>query len=446
MPRKTVRAQILWNAALTTATLLATSAVNLTDAYFISTLGAVPTAAVGVAFAVQFLLQAIGFTIGMGGGSLLSRALGARNEDACRQTATLAVLLSILVGGAAALGGTLAIDRLLPLLGATEAIYAEARTYLRLLLYSAPFLCLSLVLSLLLRASGNVVLSTVGFVSGGAVNLALTPLLLFRFNLGIAGAGMAILCGHAVASATLFLLTRTRHSRIRISPCRIPLRAVPRLLCTGLPSFCRHGLSGVATLSLNHLVRGMGASVLAAVTVVSRISLLSLSFCTGIGQGMVPVAGYYYGAGEMKHVREAYRFSTWLATLVSLGIAIPVFLLAPTLMTLFRADAEAVRIGAAALRAQSAVFVLHGVITTTTMLLQTVGRTTASTVLAAARQGFFFLPLLFLFPSHFRYLQPLADLLTFLLVCIMILNGKRGLFQRKKDRSSPAPSIHQETS
>ena len=415
MKNEKVRALILRNALFATATLLATSAVNLTDAYFLSTLGTSATAAAGVAFAVQFLLQAIGFTVGMGGGSLLSRAMGAQNEEECRRSVLLSVLLALLIGGVLAAVGNLMIDRLLPLLGATESIYHEARVYLRLLLLSAPFLCLSLVLSQLLRAAGNVILSTVGFISGGVINLALTPLLLFHYHLGIAGAGLAILIGHAVSSLSLFLLTRHRYSRIRISLCRLPLRDVSRLLRTGLPSFFRHGLSGVATLSLNHLVRPMGAGFIAAVTVVSRISLLSLSFCTGIGQGMIPVAGYYYGAKKYDLVRRAYRFSTVLASLVSLGIAIPVFALAPALMTLFRADAEVAQIGASALRAQCTVFVLHGFITTTTMLLQTIGKTTASTVLAAARQGIFFLPLLFLFPSQFRYLQPTADLLTFLL-------------------------------
>lgn len=418
--------RILYYSSFATLTLLATSAVNLTDAYFVSKLGSVATGAVGVAFAVQFLIQAIGFTLGMGGGSLFSRALGANDEARCKQVASLSVFLAILIGVSTALIGLLFLDNLLLLLGATSAIYPLAKEYLRLLLFSAPLICLSLVQSQLLRAAGNAAFSMIGFTVGGLINLIFTPIFLFRLNLGIAGAGYAMLMGYAVSSLFLFLFSRLKKSKVKLTfKMKIPFWTESgRILLTGLPSFCRHGFSGLATLLLNNLVRGFGDYAIAAVTVVARISLLALSFSTGIGQGMIPVAGYHYGAKDIEKVRSAYRFSLILSSIIMLVLSIPIFIFAPQLIALFRNEAEIVQIGAQALRAQSTVFVLHGTITTTTMLLQVIGHSTASTVLAAARQGIFFLPLLFLFPQYFRYIQPVADLLTFLLTVYFLKRYK----------------------
>lgn len=428
-----IKRRILRYALFATLTLLSTSAVNLTDAYFVSKLGSDATAAVGVAFAVQFLIQAVGYTLGMGGGSLLSRAMGAKEEENGRLLATLSLLMAIAVGAIISLTGITLIDRLLPLLGANESIYALAKEYLRLLLLSAPWICFSLVLSQLLRAAGNAAFSMVGFTAGGAINLILTPLFLFRFHMGIAGAGYAILIGYAASSLLLFLFTFSKKSRVK--PTRKIQKKIGRkpvqILWTGLPSFCRHGFSGLATILLNNLGGSIGTTAIAAITVVSRISLLSLSFCTGIGQGMIPVAGYHYGAKDVESVRRAYRFSLLFSSILTLILSIPVFLYAPQLIGLFRHEEDIIRIGTTALRAQSAVYVLHGTITATTMLLQAVGRTVASTVLACARQGIFFLPLIFLIPQYFRFIQSIADILTFFLT-LFFISSYRGLRPKKK--------------
>ncbi|MBQ9760110.1 MAG: MATE family efflux transporter [Clostridia bacterium] len=433
-----IHKRILRYSAFATATLLASSAVNLTDAYFVSKLGQSATAAVGVAFAAQFLIQAIGFTLGMGGGSLFSRALGGNDREKCDRISAQAILQALLIGSVIAIAGNIFLDPLLDLLGATAGIYDPSRIYLRFLLYAAPFICLSLVISQLLRAAGNAALSTVGFVSGGAVNLILTPLFLFIFDMGIAGAGLALLIGYVFATCLLFGLTFCKSSKVSpIKKLVNPFGADAfRLLWTGLPSFCRHGFSGFATLLLNNTVSAYGDHAIAAVTVVSRISLLALSFCTGIGQGMIPVAGYHYGARDMDSVRKSYRFALILSSAFMLILSIPIFLLAPQLVSLFREEPEIVSIGAAALRAQSTVYVLHGTITATTMLLQVVGRSASSTVLASARQGIFFFPILLLFPTYFRYAQPIADALTFLLTVYFIMIMRR-LTPSKKERRHP---------
>ena len=152
--------------------------------------------------------------------------------------------------------------------------------------------------------------------------------------------------------------------------------------------------------------------------------LLVFSLCLGIGQGMMPVVGYSHGAQNTERQHSAYRFAVRLSAAVMFVVSIPLIIWAPQLISLFRNDAEVIRIGSFALRAQCAVLFTHGLVTCTILYLQAVGRAFLSTILAAARQGFFFLPLIFFLPSQWGLFglclaQPASDALTFLFAWVV---------------------------
>ena len=163
---------------------------------------------------------------------------------------------------------------------------------------------------------------------------------------------------------------------------------------------------------------------MAAFSVVSRVFLLLYSFCLGIGQGMMPAAGYSQGAGRPDRVRALYRFSLLLASGVMLTLAIPTGLFASRMVGFFRPDPEVVAIGGTILRAQCLVLFLHGGIAVTNMLLQAVGRPFGAALIACARQGLFFLPLIWLLPhlvglTGVQISQPVSDFCSFLLAVPM---------------------------
>ena len=422
--KKSIYKRMLYDSAFATLTLLTTSIVNLTDTYFISKLGSSATAAVGVAFAVQFFIQAIGFMLGMGGGSLFSRARGANQTNDCCLYASFSFFLSLIIG---------------ILLSGMGLPYAKE--YLRLLLFSAPFICMSLTLSQLMRSAGNAAFSMIGFSSGNLCNLLLVPLFLFVWKSGIAGAGYAILIGYAISSLLLILFSFSKHSHIKISLKikKDAFKKIGGIFLIGLPSFFRHGFSGIATLLLNNTARAYGDSAIAAITVVSKVSILALSVCTGIGQGMLPSIGYFYGANQKESLRHAYRFALVLSGALMLALSLPIFGFAPQIISLFRKEAEIVRIGTKALRLMSSILAFHGTITVTTMLLQAIGKTFPATILACARQGVFFIPLIFLIPQHFRLIQPLSDVLTFLLTLCLFKKYRRLIFGEEETESKKAP-------
>lgn len=413
---------ILRLALPSTVGMLVTALYSLADAFFVSELGTEASAAVGVTFAIQALIQAVGYTLGLGAGSLMSRRLGERRNEQAAVYARIAFWLSIVGGLAIMLAGAFWGGPIIRTLGATENIYPYALSYARFLFFSTPFMCTAFVLSQLLRAEGKAVYSMVGLVCGSILNILLDPLLIYTFHLGIAGASLATLISQVVSVLILLSAYTFKKSQIALFQ-KIRLQEFSEtgaVLLTGLPSAFRQGLTVLATVLLNRAAGAWGDAAVAAISVVTRLFLLAFSICLGVGQGMMPVVGYNYGFGNRNRVRRAFLFSVLLSTATMLAISIPFWIWASPLIAFFRNDREVITIGAYALRLQCYVFSCHGLITCTIMLLQAIGRRFSSSLLASARQGLFFVPLIFLLPSlmggkGILFVQPIADALTFVL-------------------------------
>ena len=404
-----------------TVGLLVIAAYSLADSFFVSELGTQAGAAIGVVFPLPVLMQAVGYTLGLGAGSRLSRALGKRDRDTASSLAASAIVWSLLLGGGISALGLWQEEALLRLFGASKDIIDIARAYLTPLLWSTPAMCLSFVLSQLLRAEGLATYSMIGLAAGSICNIILDPILISGVGMGIAGASTATLISQNLSAVILLSAYVFHQSHLRPFS-HLGIRSFllfGKIFVTGLPSLARQGLSGLATILINHAAAEYSDAAVLALSLVARVFLLVFSLCLGIGQGMMPVVGYSHGAGNKKRQENAYRFAVRLSGAVMFAISIPLVIWAPEVISLFRDDSEVIRIGAFALRAQSAILFTHGLVTCTILYLQAIGRAFLGTVLAAARQGFFFLPLIFLLPAKFGLLglclaQPAADAVTFL--------------------------------
>ena len=407
---------------------------SLADAYFVSSLGKEAGAAVGVSFALQALLQAIGYTFGMGGGVLISRALGGGRQEDATCYARSATFLAFGSGCAILFLGLVFCGPLVRLLGATDSIYPLARAYATNLLLSAPFTTLSFVLSLLLRAEGRVLDSTLGLTIGSLVNCILDPICITRLGMGVAGASFATLISQAIAAVLLSLPYLRKKSLLPIFSLsqRGVFSVLPKVLRLGMPSFFRQGLIVLATVLLNRTAVQWGDAAVSALSTVTRLFLLAFSICLGVGQGMLPIVAYNDGCGQHENVRKAYKISIYLALILTLLAALPLLLLSTPLIALFQKSQDAIEIGRIALRAQAAVLVLHAPITCTIFLMQALGKSVRATLLACARQGIFFVPLIFLIPRFLGvewviFVQPFADFLTFLMTLPFIV----GVFKKR---------------
>ena len=405
----------------TIISMLVTSFYNMADTFFVGQIGTSATAAVGVVFSVMAIIQACGFFFGHGSGNYISRALGAgAGEDAGRMAAT-GFFCALIAGALLALVGIAFIRPLARMLGSTETILPYAVSYMRVILIGAPWMMASLVLNNQLRFQGSAFYSMIGIATGAVLNIALDPLLIFTFNLGIAGAAWATIFSQFVSFCLLLAGTRKGGNlRVRLRNFTPTPRYLVAIVNGGMPSLCRQGLNSVGTICLNVGAGAYGDAAIAAMSIVGRIVLFANSCVIGFGQGFQPVCGFCYGAKRYARVKEAFWFCVQTATAFLCAVAVIAFIAAPGLVAIFRkGDADVAAIGAAALRAQCLTFPLSAWIVMCNMMMQTIGKSVRASILAMARQGLFFVPAVLILPRLFGLFgleisQAVADVITFL--------------------------------
>lgn len=380
------------------------------------------TAAVGVVFPLMAIIQAFGFFFGHGSGNYISRQLGAKEvEDASKMSAT-GFVSAFLMGCVILVVGFIFTDPLLRVMGATPTILPYAREYMRIILIGAPYMTASLVLNNQMRFQGSAVYSMVGIASGAVINIALDPLLIFGFDMGIAGAAVATIISQFISFCLLIARTfRGGNLRLNLrdfTPCR---KYYQNILKGGFPSLCRQGLGSFATICLNLMAGPYGDAAIAAMSIVSRIANFAASVVIGFGQGFQPVCGFNYGAKLYHRVRHGFWFCVKFSSIFLTAVAIAGWICADGLIEIFlKNDPQVVEYGSLALRLQCITFPLLGWITISNMMLQTIGKAVKASLLAMSRQFLFFVPVILLLPGILGMLgvqlsQPIADAATFLL-------------------------------
>lgn len=438
----------------TIISMMVTAVYNMADTFFVSQLGTSAAGAVGVVFSLMTIIQAIGFMIGMGSGSLISGLLGQRKQHQADVVASTGFYLSLVCGAVIMVLGLALMDPLMRLLGATPTILPYARDYAQYILYGAPFMCASFVLNNVLRAEGKATLAMVGISAGGILNIVLDPLFIFTFDMGIAGAAIATILSQFISFCMLLSCFLAKRSTLSLRPRNTSRHfdVYQNILTTGFPSFCRQGLASIATAVLNSKAGLYGDAAVAAMSIVNRIFMLVFSVMLGFGQGFQPVCGYNYGAKQYDRVKHAILFTLKTGIVLMTVLGIVGYLVAPQVISWFRReDAEVIAIGCYALRAQCLVLPLFPLCTVCNMTFQVLGKKIPATVLAAARQGLFFLPLILILPPLIglrgvQLTQPLADVLTMLCSLLFFvpfmreLNGLIAQQQAPKEEAfAPAP-------
>lgn len=384
----------------TIISMLVTSLYNMADTFFVGQINTSATAAVGVVFPLMAIIQACGFFFGHGSGNTVSRMLGAGKTEEARHLSSCGFYLAFMAGVIFAAVCFLLRNPLAKVLGSTATILPYTLAYMNVILFGAPFMMASFVLNNQLRFQGFALYSMIGMTFGGVLNMFLDPLLIFSFDMGIAGAAVATVFSQIVSMCILLVLCRVSHSLPhRITDLRFVSHTLKPIIGGGLPSLFRQGLASVATVALNLAAKPYGDAAIAAMSIVTRITMFASSATIGFGQGFQPICGFNFGAGNKKRVIDAFWFCLKLITAVLVVAAAVGIAFSPSLVALFRKnDPDVIRIGAVALRAQCLTLPLTGWLILNNMLFQTIGYTLPASILASARQGICFLPLILILP------------------------------------------------
>jgi len=412
---------ILSLAAPTILSMLITSIYNLADTFFVGQISTSASGAVGVVSSLMAIIQALGFMLGHGAGTIISRSLGSRDTTAATRFASTSFFTALVFGVVLAVAGLGTLPHFMMLLGSTETILPHACAYARPILIAAPLMISSLVMNNILRYEGKASFAMIGLVTGGVLNIALDPLFMFVFGLGTAGAGIATALSQSISFCILlsmFLRGKTV-SQFRLSAVTREARDFGRILLGGAPSFGRQGLNSIGGMLLNLAARSYGDAAVAGMSIVSRIFLFIISVAIGVGQGLQPVASFNYGARKYRRVRQAAIFTIEAAFCMLVVLVSLCWVNGDALIRLFRDDPAVTAVALPAFHYQCLAMLLQPIIVVANMTFQSVGASGRATFLACCRQGVFFIPLILILPrTHGLFgveiCQPIADVLTFL--------------------------------
>lgn len=411
--------------------MLIDSVYNMTDAYFVSSLGQTVVAAVGVNDSLLAYMRAIAMCFATGSASVLSRLLGAKNNKEADTVASSSLFTAIGILTICSAIAYIFIGPLISLLGATEAVKPFSVTYGKIILLSAPFVAGEVMANFLLRAEGNTRMSMIGTSSGCILNLILDPIFILPWglNMGIAGAALATSISRVVSFSILispFVFKKTMlHLSIRLF--RPKWQVYKEVIKMGIPSTIRDALMTGSWVVMNHVAGNFGDYALAAITVSKKTINLVASACMGFGNGYQPLAGFCWGAKKYKRVRETFKACTiigWGAAVV-LGIVLTIF--SGNLAGIFvkDGDTEVIRIASLLIVSQSITLIPHiwGVIING--LCQAVGHPVYSTLIGLSRNFICLIPILLIAPKIWgieglALSQAAANILS-LAICIPIV-------------------------
>lgn len=405
---------IIKNAVPTIITMMVTAIYNTADTFFVSQLGTSASGAVGIIFSLMTMIQAGGFMIGMGAGSITSRALGSKNTQKAQTYLSTAIVLAFTLGTLLSIFGTIFNTQIVESLGATKTILPFALDYARYIIFACPFMMSAFVMNNLLRFQGKASISMIGMVSGGLLNLVLDPLFIFGFGWGISGAAIATLLSQITSFCILLSMFLMKKSVVEFR-----FRDLGRhfsiyfdIITTGLPSFFRQGMAGIATVFMNIGAAKYGAvmtgfamsaaqtadAAVAGMSISNRICMFLMSVAIGLGQGFQPVCGMNLGAKKYERVRQSLYFLIKVTALLMTVSGSVVFIFAPQIAHSFRDDEAVIAIASLALRFNCFILPFHSIIFATNMLLQVAGVKIKAIILSSTRQGIVFVPVILLLP------------------------------------------------
>ena len=430
MTKMPIMRLIITLAIPTVISMLVTSIYNLADTFFVSKLGVSASGAVGVVFPLMAIIQAIGFTLGMGSGSNISAKLGEKKNKEAQLIGSSAFFASIVFGLLFAVFGLIFLDNVLLMLGSTETVLPYARDYAKYILFGAPIMSASFVLNNILRSEGKSKFSMIGLTTGGILNIILDPIFINDLNFGISGAAIATIISQFISFIILLSFFLLNKSIIKISFTHISLKfkTYLEIINVGMPSLCRQGLASISTILLNTQAGMIGGDpALSGMSIVGKIFMVIFAVALGIGQGFQPVCGYNYSSGNFDRVKKAVLFTFTSCTIVMGIMAIGFYLFSNQMIQLFMnpevEDTEKViEIGSQALKYQCMVMPVMGVNLLSNMSFQAKRKKWLATLLSICRQGIFFK----FFCSFFKKSQIIKKRYELRNVCFFINGADEG--------------------
>ena len=423
---------------------------SLVDAYFVGGLGESQMGAISVVYPLGQVVVGLGLLFGNGAASYISRLLGRGDKENADKVASTALYSSVSVGAVIIIISMVFLHPILKLLGATDSILPYAATYAGIYIVSCIFNVFNVTMNNIVTSEGAAKTTMCALLTGAVLNIALDPLFIYVFDLGVAGAAIATAISQVVSTCVYltYILRKKSVLHFRVKDCTYTKETMSEIFKIGIPTLVFQILTSVSISLINNAAGDYGDSAIAGMGVVTRlISMGSLSVF-GFIKGFQPIAGYSYGAKKFDRLREAIKTSILWSTVFCVIFGVILALFPTAIVSQFtKGDAEMIRIGVASLRANSISIMLFGFYTVYSSLFLALGKGREGFILGACRQGICFIPVILLLPmvwglNGIMYAQPIADALSAVITVFMAIPLHKKLNEMQKQTSAISTKVN----
>lgn len=413
---------------------------NMADTFFIGqTHDPLQVAAVSLTNAVFVMYMAIAQLLGIGGSAVISILLGKGESEQAKKASAFCFYGSLFFGVIVGIAILLFMEPLLMILGSRSETYQYSKEYLFYIAVGAPFILLANTFGHAVRGEGASKASMIGGMIGTIVNIILDPIFILVFHMGTAGAAIATVLGNVFGCAYyIYFLTRKSQSMsLRFRYFKSCGQIAVRVLSVGVPAGINSALMSIATVLLNNVLVPYGDTAVAAMGIVTKVYLFIVFVHMGISNGIQPLLGYCYGAGNRKRFMGILKFSGVLTIVCGSVLTIAYIVFSKQIMEVFIDNSEVVQYGVPMLTATSLAGPVLGLMFLSINSMQALDRPLPATILSLCRQGLFFIPLLFILNQIFglngiSYTQTVSDYLAILIAVFMLFSSVKKAFPAEK--------------
>ncbi len=418
---------VMKNALPAMAAMLMVLVYNLADTFFIGqTYNALLVAAVSLATPVYLIFMSLGTLFGIGGTSVISRALGEGKKEKAKKSCAFCFWGCVFVGILLAALILIFIDPILNLIGASADTYEYAKSYLSIIVFAGPFVLISNCYGNIVRTEGESGKAMLGLLLGNLVNVILDPIFILALGLDIKGAAIATVIGNIVGAGfyiSYFLKGKSMLS-IRLKDFTVKQGIAASVLAIGVPAALGDALMSVFQIIINSQMAHYGDMAVAGMGVAMKVITITGMICMGLGQGVQPILGYCVGAKTWKRFKEVFKFTIIFALILGTVLAAICYVFTNQIISAFLTDQTAFSYAVQFARILLSTSFLFGVFYVLVNALQAMGAATPALLISMSRQGIIFIPALFILQAvvgmtGLVWAQPVADVLSVLIAAIL---------------------------
>lgn len=398
--------KLLWAYALPSiVSQVIASVYNICDRVFLGQcVGALAIAGLAITMPIMNIVHAFGSLVGVGSSARMSIVLGKKDVNWAEKILGNSMILTFILGILFVTGGYVFMDRILTMFGASAETIGYAREYMDIVLPGMFMTTVTFNLTGLIRASGYPTKSMWILAGGAVLNIILDALFIYGLDWGIAGAAWATTISMTCSAivAVLHFIQPKSFIRFHRHAWRPKGYIFRNILLIGMSPFLMNvAASGVVALLNRQLIRYGGDLAVGAYGIINTFASLAVMLILGVCMGMQPIAGYNYGAGHPKRLKEVYTLTMKVNVVIGMASAVLALTIPHILLRAFTKEEELIQIAIPAMRFILVMFALVGFTITNSNFFQSIDKPWIAIVTSLSRQVLFLAPMIYLVPSLF---------------------------------------------